>query len=98
MPPAACMAADAVITAMMMKNALIGGSPGVSLNAKIKIAVPAAPQRPSPIPPSRTPMTMAMMTTTPSTTAVRFSLTLAVPLCQVNRSIYDRFGLRTHPG
>ena len=89
MPPAACIAADAVMTAMMMKKAPIGGSPGVSLNAKIKTAVPAAPHRPSPMPPSRTPMTMAMMTTAPSTTAVRFSLMPVGPsLLRVGGSIY----------
>ena len=59
MPPAACMADDAVITAMMMKNASTGGDPGGRWKMKTRTAVPTTPQRPRPIPPVRTPRTIA---------------------------------------
>nr|WP_198682179.1 hypothetical protein [Kribbella rubisoli] len=69
MPPAACITADAVITAMMMKNASTGGVPGSAPNAKISTAVPVAPHRPRPIPPVRTPRKIARSTTSPSSIA-----------------------------
>jgi hypothetical protein len=43
MPPAACITADAVMTAMMMKNASTGGTPGSVPKTKIRTAVPATP-------------------------------------------------------
>ena len=60
-PPAACIAAAAEITAMMISMALIGGSPGGSLRTKAKNSTPTPPQRPSPIPPERTPRKMKTM-------------------------------------
>src|SRR6478609_8534260 len=63
MPPAACIAADAVMTAMMMKKASTGGDPGSSWKPNTRMAVPAAPHKPRPIPPIRTPRKMAPRTT-----------------------------------
>ena len=63
MPPAACIADDAVITAMMMKNASIGGEPGGRWKTNTRITVPTTPQRPRPMPPVRTPITIAPRTT-----------------------------------
>ena len=72
-PPAACIAADAVMTAMMMKKASTGGDPGSNWKTNTRTAVPAAPHRPSPMPPIRTPRKMAPRTTIPSrTTATEF--------------------------
>ncbi len=64
MPPAACIADDAVMTAMMMKNASMGGEPGGNRNPNTSTAVPTTPHRPRPMPPVRTPRTIAPMTTT----------------------------------
>ena len=41
MPPAACIADAAVITARMISIALIGGSPGCSCRTKAKKTTPA---------------------------------------------------------
>ena len=66
MPPAACIAADAEITAMMISIALTGGSPGSSPKPKTRTSVPTPPQSPRPIPPERTPRAMKPITTSPS--------------------------------
>jgi len=57
------MADDAVITAMMMRKASTGGDPGGRWKTNTRIAVPTTPHSPSPIPPTRTPSTIAPMTT-----------------------------------
>ena len=66
MPPAACIAAAAAITATMISIALIGGSPGSSPKTKTRMSVPTPPQSPSPMPPERTPSAMKPITTRPS--------------------------------
>ena len=66
MPPAASIAAAAAMTAMMISIALTGGSPGSSPKTKTRMSVPTPPQRPSPMPPVRTPRAMKAMTTRPS--------------------------------
>src|SRR5881392_3030036 len=66
MPPAACIAAAAEITATMISIASNGGSPGSSPKAKTRISVPTPPQRPRPIPPARTPSAMNPTTSRPS--------------------------------
>ena len=63
MPPAACIAAAAEITATMISIALIGGSPGSSPKRKTRTSVPTPPQSPSPMPPERTPRAMKPITT-----------------------------------
>ncbi len=52
---------------MMIRIALIGGSPGSSPNTKTSTSVPTPPQSPRPIPPERTPSAMKPMTTRPWT-------------------------------
>src|SRR6185436_5952329 len=100
------MADDAVITAMMMKNASMGIAPGCRWNRNTRIAVPTTPQSPSPRPPVRTPMTIAPMTTAPWSTTSRISiatpgtsmsgLTVAPPPPQGREADRARSG-RRHP-
>jgi len=66
MPPAACIAAAAEITATMISIASNGGSPGSSPKKKTRISVPTPPHRPRPIPPDRTPSAMKPTTIRPS--------------------------------
>ena len=78
MPPAACMAAAAEITAMMMSIASNGGSPGSSPKPKTRTSVPTPPHRPRPIPPERTPSAMKPTTIRPSIAISSQSLLLVV--------------------
>src|SRR6478752_4604129 len=68
MPPAACIMAAEVTTARMIASAAAGGSPGGSRKTKTSTKVPRPPQRPTPTPPARVPMTIAPSTTSASST------------------------------
>src|SRR6478609_2837846 len=67
-PPAACIMAAEVTTARMIARAAAGGSPGGSRKTKTSTNVPSPPQRPTPTPPARVPMTIAPSTTSASST------------------------------
>ena len=65
MPPTACIVDAAVITARMMNIDVVGGSPGGRPKPKTRTARPTRPHSPRPMPPVRTPMRIATITTAP---------------------------------
>ena len=61
---------------MMIRIALIGGSPGSRPKRKTRTSVPTPPQSPSPMPPERTPSAMKPMTTRPCSATRNQSIVL----------------------
>ena len=61
-PPAACIHAAAEITATIISITSIGGAVGCSPNTNVRIPNPIPPMTPSPIPPRRAPMMIAVKT------------------------------------
>ena len=66
MPPAASIAAAALITARMMSMTSMGGAEGFSRKITVRMRTPTPPQRPSAMPPLRAPRAMTPSTTTSS--------------------------------
>ena len=61
-PPAACIHAAADITATIMSITSIGGAVGCRPNTNVSIPNPIPPMTPSPMPPRRAPMMIAVKT------------------------------------